>query len=104
VWDALLGLHLFPAKVMQTEWSYYIKQMKTHGLPLDNRKTTAYIQNWISQLQEDNRLIVQAAANAQKAVDSILGTTFESEAVTVEREEQAATSGFPASQPRNMAA
>jgi antirestriction protein ArdC len=51
-----------------------------------------------------NRLIVQAAANAQKAVDSILGTTFESEAVPEEREEQAATSGIPASQPRNMAA
>jgi antirestriction protein ArdC len=69
-----------------------------------DRNTTAYIQNWISQLQEDNRLIVQAAANAQKAVDSILGTTFESEAVTEEREGEAATSRFPASKPRNMAA
>ena len=43
-----------------------------------NRNTTAYLQNWISQLQQDNRLIVQAAANAQKAVDLILGTTFDS--------------------------
>ena len=42
-----------------------------------DRNTTAYIQNWISKLQEDNRLIVHAAANAQKAVDSILGSTFE---------------------------
>lgn len=42
--------------------------------------TTAYIQNWISKLQEDNRLIVHAAANAQRAVDSILGSTFEEEA------------------------
>jgi antirestriction protein ArdC len=42
-----------------------------------DRNTTAYIQNWISKLQEDNRLIVHAAANAQKAVDSILGNTFE---------------------------
>jgi antirestriction protein ArdC len=31
-------------------------------------------------LREDNRLIVHAAANAQKAVDSILGSTFEDEA------------------------
>ena len=45
-----------------------------------------------------NRLIVQAAANAQKAVDLILGTTFESEAETEEREEEAATSGFAAPQ------
>jgi antirestriction protein ArdC len=44
-----------------------------------DRNTTAYIQNWISQLEDDNRLIVHAAANAQKAVDSILGTSFENE-------------------------
>src|ERR1700721_4885773 len=42
-----------------------------------DRNTTAYILNWISKLEEDNRLIVHAAANAQKAVDSILGSTFE---------------------------
>ena len=41
------------------------------------RNTTAYIQNWISRLEEDNRLIVHAAANAQKAVDAILGFSFE---------------------------
>jgi antirestriction protein ArdC len=35
--------------------------------------TTAYIQNWIQQLEEDNRLILQAAAAAQKAVDMITG-------------------------------
>jgi antirestriction protein ArdC len=57
-----------------------------------DRNTTAYIQNWISQLEDDNRLIVHAAANAQKAVDSILRTSFESEG---EREE-AASSAFAA--------
>jgi antirestriction protein ArdC len=41
------------------------------------RNTTAYIQNWVSKLQEDNRLIVHASANAQRAVDSILGISFE---------------------------
>ena len=55
-----------------------------------DRNTTAYIQNWISQLQDDNRLIVHAAANAQKAVDSILGTSFESEG----EPEVAANGGF----------
>jgi hypothetical protein len=39
------------------------------------------------------RLIVQAAANAQKAVDLILGTAFESEAE--QEREEAATSGLP---------
>jgi antirestriction protein ArdC len=41
------------------------------------RNTTAYIQNWISRLEQDNRLIVQAAANAQRAVDLITGHSFE---------------------------
>ena len=53
-----------------------------------DRNTTAYIQNWISQLENDNRLIVHAAGNAQKAVDAILGTSFESEG-----EPEVATSG-----------
>lgn len=44
-----------------------------------DRNTTAYIQSWISKLEEDNRLIVHAAANAQKAVDSIIGSTFAEE-------------------------
>ncbi len=57
-----------------------------------DRNTTAYIRNWISQLEDDNHLIVHAAANAQKAVDAILGTSFESEG---EREE-AVSSGFSA--------
>ncbi|QHS52941.1 glutaminase family protein [Edaphobacter sp. 12200R-103] len=39
VWDDLLGLHLFPKRVMQTEWSFYSKHMEKYGLPLDNRKT-----------------------------------------------------------------
>jgi len=41
-----------------------------------DRNTTAYIQNWIAKLEEDNRLIVRAAANAQRAVDLILGSTL----------------------------
>lgn len=42
-----------------------------------DRNTTAYIQNWISKLEEDNRLIIHAAANAQRAADCILGESFE---------------------------
>ncbi len=38
VWDDLLDLHLFPKKVMETEWAFYGKQMQRYGLPLDNRK------------------------------------------------------------------
>ena len=68
-----------------------------------DRNTTAYLQDWISQLQQDNRLVVQAAANAQKAVDLILGTTFEDEAEQ-QRSEEAATSGLPDPQSQGLAA
>jgi antirestriction protein ArdC len=34
--------------------------------------TAAYIQNWLEQLKNDRKLIVQAAAQAQKATDFIL--------------------------------
>lgn len=50
-----------------------------------DRNTTAYIQNWISKLEEDNRLIVHAAANAQRAADWILGETFEEKTDTTDR-------------------
>jgi antirestriction protein ArdC len=39
--------------------------------------SAAYLQNWLKALQNDKTLIVQAAAQAQKAADFILGTKFE---------------------------
>jgi len=41
--------------------------------------SVAYIQHWISKLEEDDKLIIRAAAQAQKAVDKVLGTTFADE-------------------------
>ena len=67
-----------------------------------DRNTTAYIQNWISKLEEDNRLIVHAAANAQRAVDLILGSTFEEENETTENAGDAAVSGIPAAVAMNI--
>lgn len=45
-----------------------------------DRNTTAYIQNWIETLEGDNRLLLQAAAHAQKAIDLITGQTFNEDA------------------------
>ncbi len=39
VWDQLLGLHLFPASVRETELAFYQKQLNPYGLPLDSRAT-----------------------------------------------------------------
>jgi antirestriction protein ArdC len=54
-----------------------------------DRNTTAYIQNWISKLEQDNRLVIHAAANAQRAADCILGESFETTSQTTEHVERA---------------
>jgi antirestriction protein ArdC len=41
--------------------------------------SAAYLQHWLNVLQSDDKLIISAASAAQKAVDRILGTTFESD-------------------------
>jgi antirestriction protein ArdC len=47
------------------------------GIENTMENSAAYLQNWLEQLQNDKKLIVQAAAQAQKAADFILGTKFE---------------------------
>jgi antirestriction protein ArdC len=47
------------------------------GIENTIQNSAAYLQNWLEQLQNDKTLIVQAAAQAQKAADFILGTKFE---------------------------
>jgi hypothetical protein len=37
VWDQIMDLKLFPAKVRETELDFYLKKINTFGLPLDNR-------------------------------------------------------------------
>jgi antirestriction protein ArdC len=38
--------------------------------------SAAYIQGWLGKLRNDSRLLIQAAAQAQKAADFILGTEY----------------------------
>jgi hypothetical protein len=38
VWDRILDLNLFPAKVSQAEIRFYQAHLKPFGLPLDNRR------------------------------------------------------------------
>jgi antirestriction protein ArdC len=47
------------------------------GIENTMENSAAYLQNWLEQLQNDKTLIVQAAAQAQKAADFILGTKFD---------------------------
>jgi antirestriction protein ArdC len=48
----------------------------TDGL-LDN--SAAYISSWVKALRDNKKLVVLAAAKAQKAADHILGRAFEGE-------------------------
>ena len=38
------------------------------------KNSSAYIQNWLQKLKNDNKFIVSAASKAEKAVKYILGT------------------------------
>jgi antirestriction protein ArdC len=44
--------------------------------------SAAYVQNWLEQLKNDKKLIVQAAAQAQKAADFILGVKHKEHSTT----------------------
>lgn len=42
----------------------------------------AYLQNWLDAIREDRKLVVMAAAAAQKAADHIMGVTWEPDTAT----------------------
>ena len=41
------------------------------------QNSASYIQGWLSKLKDDKQLIFKASAEAQKAVDYILGDSFD---------------------------
>jgi antirestriction protein ArdC len=53
--------------------------MATCGIESTFDNSTAYLASWIKTIRGDNSLVVQAGAQAQRAMDNILGVTFEDE-------------------------
>jgi antirestriction protein ArdC len=47
------------------------------GLDVEKQQDAAYVANWLKALEDDHKLVVVAAAQAQKASDLILGTKFD---------------------------
>jgi hypothetical protein len=41
IWDALLGLDIFPRETIRKEIAFYLRTMDRYGLPLDNRRPYA---------------------------------------------------------------
>jgi hypothetical protein len=66
VWDKVLHLNLFPKPLFQQEVSFYLKNQKPFGLPLDSRKTYTKL-DWItwsatlSDRREDFEALVKPA-------------------------------------------
>lgn len=54
------------------------------GSPATLANSAAYLGHWAEVLRGDSRLVIQAAAKAQKAADLILGVTFEEQAAEEE--------------------
>jgi len=52
------------------------------GIATDDstEQTAAYVKSWLEALKNDKALVIKAAAQAQRAVDRIVGTAFEVEA------------------------
>lgn len=49
------------------------------GIDAEFDNSTAYLKNWMSRIEDEPKLLVQAAGRAQKAADLILGVSFSDE-------------------------
>jgi antirestriction protein ArdC len=74
------GTELYGKEELAAEMTATMLLAET-GLKIHFDNNAAYIQNWISAIKGDdtNKLVLNAAAQAQKAADYILGTKFDSE-------------------------
>jgi len=71
VWDKLLGLDIFPGKVIETEVPYYLTKQNVYGLPLDNRDTytkTDWIM-WTATLAPDKETFMKFVSPVYKFMD-----------------------------------
>lgn len=75
--DGLFGDHSYSKEELIAEMTaaFLSSHCGIEGKTVEN--SAAYIANWRNKISRDNKLVVQAAAAAQKAADCILGKKFE---------------------------
>ena len=71
VWDRILGLNLFPAKVSQTEIRFYQAHLNRFGLPLDNRRDYTKLdwEVWTATLADNREEFNTLVAPLQRFVN-----------------------------------
>lgn len=58
LFQTVLGLNLFPAVVLNRELAYYMKQIHTYGVPLDNRNDFTKLdwESWVAAISPDKNV------------------------------------------------
>jgi hypothetical protein len=71
VWDKVLDLNLFPAKLRETELAFYETKLQPYGLPLDSRKTYTKLdwQIWTATLSDSQPQFERFTAPLGKWLD-----------------------------------
>ena len=75
--ESMFGSHNYIKEELVAEMgaAYLCGHTGIENVIIDN--SAAYINSWLSRLKQDKTLIVQAASQAQKSTDYILGEVFE---------------------------
>ena len=71
IWDRILGLNLFPAKVTQTEIRFYEAHLNQFGLPLDNRRDYTKLdwEVWTATLSDNREDFNKLTAPLQRFIN-----------------------------------
>jgi hypothetical protein len=71
VWDRILGLNLFSAKVAQTEIHFYEARLNRFGLPLDNRRDYTKLdwEVWTATLSDNRDDFTKLIAPLQRFIN-----------------------------------
>lgn len=94
VWDKLLGLHLFPAEVLQKEHAFYLTKMNEFGCPLDGRHsyTKADWTAWSAALAADPKGFASIIAPLYRFMNETTDRTPMADFLNTDR---AVIAGFP---------